>query len=170
MYLQADMTNIWRRMSKRLNNYPAPGLVIDKYGSDALRLYLINSPVVRAETLRFQEPGVRDVIARVLLPLWNSYKFFNDQVLLLKKVENVDFEFDPKTEALSTNIMDKWILASCQSLLKFVNQEMAGMCLLFKAPSSPKMCRVEGLVPRAVLTFSSISSIHRRSTSAESDR
>jgi len=42
------------KMSKRKKNYPDPAHVIDAYGSDALRLYLINSPVVRAENLRFQ--------------------------------------------------------------------------------------------------------------------
>ena len=114
-----------KKMSKRLKNYPDPGLVMDKYGSDALRLYLINSPVVRAEPLSFKEAGVREIVAKVLLPLWNSYKFFQDQVLLLKKVANIEFTFDPKVDSSNKNVMDRWILASCQSLLKFVNKEMA---------------------------------------------
>ncbi|KAK3043989.1 Isoleucine--tRNA ligase, cytoplasmic, partial [Coniosporium uncinatum] len=50
-----------KKMSKRLKNYPDPTLIIDKYGSDALRLYLINSPVVRAETLKFKESGVKEI-------------------------------------------------------------------------------------------------------------
>jgi isoleucyl-tRNA synthetase len=115
-----------KKMSKRLKNYPDPLIVMSKYGSDALRLYLINSPVVRAEPLRFKESGVKEVVAKVLLPLWNSYKFFEGQVALLKKIEDVDFIFDPEAEATNTNVMDRWILASCQSLLKFVNEEMAG--------------------------------------------
>jgi isoleucyl-tRNA synthetase len=113
-------------MSKRLKNYPDPSIIMSKYGSDALRLYLINSPVVRAEPLRFKESGVKEVVQKVLLPLWNSYKFFEGQVALLKKVENVDFVWDPKLEATNSNVMDRWILASCQSLLAFVNQEMEG--------------------------------------------
>jgi isoleucyl-tRNA synthetase len=115
-----------KKMSKRLKNYPDPTLIMDKFGSDALRLYLINSPVVRAEPLRFKESGVKEVVAKVLLPLWNSYKFFEGQVALLKKIENIDYCFDPAAEAQNTNVMDRWILASCQSLLKFVNEEMAG--------------------------------------------
>jgi len=115
-----------KKMSKRLKNYPDPSIVMSKYGSDALRLYLINSPVVRAEPLRFKESGVKEVVAKVLLPLWNSYKFFEGQVALLKKIEDVDFVFDPAAESTNTNVMDRWILASCQSLLKFVNEEMAG--------------------------------------------
>ncbi|KAG9233036.1 tRNA synthetases class I-domain-containing protein [Amylocarpus encephaloides] len=123
-----------KKMSKRLKNYPDPGIVMSKYGSDALRLYLINSPVVRAEPLRFKESGVKEVVAKVLLPLWNSYKFFEGQVALLKKIENVDYYFDPKAEATNTNVMDKWILASCQSLLKFVNEEMAAYRLYTVVP------------------------------------
>lgn len=51
-----------KKMSKRLQNYPDPSKVVHAYGADALRLYLINSPAVRAEPLRFREVGVRDVI------------------------------------------------------------------------------------------------------------
>lgn len=62
---------------------------------------------------------------------WNSYKFFEAQVALLKKIENVDYVWDPKMESTNENVMDRWILASCQSLLQFVNQEMAGKLKLF---------------------------------------
>ncbi len=64
------------KMSKRLKNYPDPHVVIDTYGADALRAYLINSPVVRAEPLKFDELGVRDVVRTVLLPLQNAWSFF----------------------------------------------------------------------------------------------
>lgn len=57
-----------QKMSKRKKNYPDPMEIVNKYGADALRLYLINSPVVRAENLRFKEDGVRDVIKDVFLP------------------------------------------------------------------------------------------------------
>ncbi|KAK9324233.1 tRNA synthetases class I-domain-containing protein [Lipomyces orientalis] len=112
-----------KKMSKRLKNYPDPGLVIDRYGSDALRLYLINSPVLRAETLKFKEEGVKEVVSKVLLPWWNSYKFWEGHAALLKKTDGVDFKFDPNL--MSTNVMDKWILASLQTLIEFVHQEMA---------------------------------------------
>lgn len=123
-----------KKMSKRLKNYPDPMVIMERYGSDALRLYLINSPVVRAEPLRFKESGVKEIVAKVLLPLWNSYRFFNDQVLLLKKVEDIDFIFDPTAGSTNENVMDKWILASCQSLLKFVNAEMAAYRLYTVVP------------------------------------
>lgn len=123
-----------KKMSKRLKNYPDPALVMQKFGSDALRLYLINSPVVRAEPLRFKESGVREVVQKVLLPLWNSYKFFEGQVALLKKVEGVDYMWNVGLETTNTNVMDKWILASCQSLLQFVNEEMKGYRLYTVVP------------------------------------
>ena len=123
-----------KKMSKRLKNYPDPNTVIEKYGADALRLYMINSPVVRAEPLRFKESGVKEIVAKVLLPLWNSYKFFEGQVELLKKVANIDYVFDAKAETTNTNVMDKWILASIQSLLKYINEEMAAYRLYTVVP------------------------------------
>merc|ERR1712070_998958 len=65
-----------KKMSKRLKNYPDPVIVIDQHGADALRLYLINSPVVRGEELRFVEKGVKDVVRDVFLPWFNAFRFF----------------------------------------------------------------------------------------------
>ena len=64
-----------QKMSKRKQNYPDPNIVINKYGADALRLFLINSPVVKAESLRFKEEGVRDILKDVFLPWYNAYRF-----------------------------------------------------------------------------------------------
>lgn len=111
-----------KKMSKRLKNYPDPNLVLNNYGADALRLYLINSPVLRAETLKFKEEGVKEVVSKVLLPWWNSYKFWEGQVALLKKLEGVEFKYNP--ELRSENVMDKWILASLQTLLGYIHEEM----------------------------------------------
>ena len=63
-----------QKMSKRKKNYPDPMEVVNKYGADAVRLYLINSPVVKAETLKFIEEGVRDVLKDVFLPWFNAYR------------------------------------------------------------------------------------------------
>jgi isoleucyl-tRNA synthetase len=57
-----------QKMSKSKKNYPNPMDVVNKYGADAVRLYLINSPVVRAENLRFKEEGVKDLLKDVFLP------------------------------------------------------------------------------------------------------
>ncbi|VEU22627.1 DEKNAAC103536 [Brettanomyces naardenensis] len=121
-----------KKMSKRLKNYPDPNIILNKYGADALRLYLINSPVLRAETLKFKEDGVKEVVSKVLLPWLNSYKFLEGQVALLKKTQGIDFKFDPKFR--SDNVMDRWILASIQSLIQFIHQEMKGYRLYTVVP------------------------------------
>jgi isoleucyl-tRNA synthetase len=114
-----------KKMSKSLKNFPDPNVVLNQFGSDALRLYLVNSPVVRAESVRFKESGVKDVVSKVLLPLWNSYRFFFEQVSLYKKTTSNDFIAQPEFDGGSlNNVMDRWILADCQSLLRFMEQEM----------------------------------------------
>ena len=110
-------------MSKSLKNYPDPNIVMDKYGADALRLFLINSPVVRGDNLRFREAGVREVISRVLSPWLNSFRFFLGQCALLKKENGIEFRYDPHA-AKSSNVMDRWILAKCQSLIQLLKAEM----------------------------------------------
>ena len=57
-----------------------PGLILEQYGADALRLYLINSPVVRAESLRFRQEGVLAVVKDVFLPWYNAYRFLVQNV------------------------------------------------------------------------------------------
>ncbi|QSL66508.1 hypothetical protein MERGE_000888 [Pneumocystis wakefieldiae] len=122
-----------KKMSKRLKNYPELSIVLEKYGADALRLYLINSPVVRAEPLKFKEDGVKEVVAKVIIPWWNSYNFFEMQVKLLKKTHDLDFMYNPAS-GVSNNVMDKWILSSCQSLISFVKKEMSEYCLYTVVP------------------------------------
>ncbi|KAM9890497.1 hypothetical protein OXX79_011385, partial [Metschnikowia pulcherrima] len=121
-----------KKMSKRLKNYPDPGIVLEKYGADALRLYMINSPVLRAETLKFKEEGVREVVSAVLLPWYNSFKFFKDAADVFKKENNVDFVYE--SSLVSDNVMDKWLMASIQSLVKFVHEEMQSYRLYTVVP------------------------------------
>jgi isoleucyl-tRNA synthetase len=108
------------KMSKRLQNYPDPIELVEKYGADALRLYLLKSPVVRAEDLSFSEAGVDGVLKQVLLPFWNSYSFFLTYARLYK--------WNPKTapalenEALSD--LDRWLLSRLQTLVKDVADAM----------------------------------------------
>lgn len=64
-----------QKMSKSKQNYPDPNIVFDKYGADAMRIYLMNSPVVKADDMRFAEKGVQEVVRQTMLPLWNAYSF-----------------------------------------------------------------------------------------------
>lgn len=109
------------KMSKRKKNYPDPMEIVGKYGADALRVYLVNSPVVRGENLRFREEGVRDVLKDVLLPWYNAYRFFVQNVQLFEHDFGREFTI---VESESTNVMDCWIISFSNSLVSFVRQEM----------------------------------------------
>ena len=107
------------KMSKSLKNYPDPELVVNQYGADALRAYLINSPVVRAEPMRFSEKGVREVVRSVTLPLWNAYSFFATYA-------SVDGWQPPaeRTPLEERSDLDRWVVSVIQSLVRDVNEEM----------------------------------------------
>ena len=109
-----------RKMSKSLKNYPDPNEVIATHGADALRAYLINSPVVKAEPMRFSERGVREVVRSVTLPLYNATSFF----LTYASVEGWQPPATP-TPVSERALMDRWVLSVVQSLVKDVNTEMA---------------------------------------------
>lgn len=106
-----------RKMSKSLKNYPDPMEVLNKHGADALRLYLIDSPVVKAQELKFSEKGVYDIVRKILLRWWNSYSFFVNY-------GNID-QFVPKGDAQNTpNILDKWVLSRLHGLITNTQKEM----------------------------------------------
>uniref|UniRef100_A0A8C7MC02 isoleucine--tRNA ligase n=1 Tax=Oncorhynchus kisutch TaxID=8019 RepID=A0A8C7MC02_ONCKI len=127
-----------QKMSKRKKNYPDPGLVVENYGADALRLYLINSPVVRAENLRFKEEGVRDVLKDVFLPWYNAYRFLVQNVQRLHKEDGISFLYNEATAKRSDNIMDKWIQSFTQSLIQFFKAEMDAYRLYTVVPKLVK--------------------------------
>jgi isoleucyl-tRNA synthetase len=112
-----------RKMSKRLKNYPDPSYIINTYGADALRLYLINSPVVRAEDLRFSETGVQDLMRNLLIPLWNAYGFF----VTYANVDGWSPESrirNPESGIQEENLLDRWIRSSMESLSANVTKAM----------------------------------------------
>ncbi|XP_012221248.2 probable isoleucine--tRNA ligase, cytoplasmic [Linepithema humile] len=125
-----------QKMSKRKKNYPDPMEVVKQFGADALRLYLINSPVVRAENLRFKEDGVRDVIKDVFLPWYNAFRFLMQNIDRFEKSEKILFQFNSEKDMnfVSPNKMDQWIVSFTQSLLLFVKQEMQAYRLYTVVP------------------------------------
>ncbi|XP_050186635.1 isoleucine--tRNA ligase, cytoplasmic [Myiozetetes cayanensis] len=132
-----------QKMSKRKKNYPDPMNIVNSYGADALRLYLINSPVVRAENLRFKEEGVRDILKDVFLPWYNAYRFLVQNVQILQhKDEGREFLYNENTVKESNNIMDKWILSFTQSLIQFFKAEMAAYRLYTVVPRLVKFVDV----------------------------
>ncbi len=120
-----------RKMSKSLKNYPDPTHVIDVFGADALRAYLINSPLVRGEPLRFSEAGVRDVVRTVLLPLWNSYSFFTTYAEA-DALTAGDLAIAPPLADRPE--IDRWIISVLQSLIAEVNTEMESYKLYAVVP------------------------------------
>jgi len=65
-----------KKMSKKLKNYPEPSYLLEKYGTDALRMYLLTSPAVRAEPVRLGESMVEQMYKDFSAPLLNAYNFF----------------------------------------------------------------------------------------------
>lgn len=122
-----------KKMSKRLRNYTPPDELFESFGADALRLFLINSGLVKAEELRFTDDGVKDMVRRALLPWFNSFKFFSTYA----KVDGwkVDAKLHSEIKVgmdgafafsgvCSENILDRWLLSKLQTLIKNVNHEM----------------------------------------------
>ncbi|MGN0853895.1 MAG: isoleucine--tRNA ligase [Kiritimatiellia bacterium] len=107
-----------KKMSKRLKNYPDPNLMLDTYGADAIRLYMIYSPVVKAESLKFSENGVRQLMRDLLIPWWNAYSFFVTYA-------NVDGFSDAEVVyPESANVLDRWIISSMETLIAGVTAAM----------------------------------------------
>lgn len=103
-----------QKMSKSKQNYPDPQLMFDKYWADAMRFYLMNSPVVEAQDFRFAEAWVEEVVKKVILPLWNTYSFFTTYA-------NID-NFNPKCieNIKLSNNLDKWLISELNELTKEV--------------------------------------------------
>ena len=122
-----------KKMSKSLKNYPDPNEILNKYGADALRLYLINSPVVRAEPLRFKEEGVYAVLKDLFLPWYNAYRFLVQNVRRVEK--DTGHLFDPLASGQeAVNVLDRWITSATSSLVTFVKTEMEAYRLYTVVP------------------------------------
>ena len=111
-----------RKMSKRHRNYTPPDALLDKYGSDSVRLYMLNSPILRGEDLIFSDKGVLETTRAVLLPLWNAHSFLTTYAAAdgWKPDASLAKGIAPK----ATDEMDLWILSRLQSLLAGVQQQM----------------------------------------------
>ena len=106
-----------KKMSKSLRNYTPPDELMEAYGADALRLYLINSGLARAEEQRFADKGVQDMVRRALLPWYNAYSF-------LATYASLD-EWRPGAEMVARdNILDRWVLSRLQTLKETIGAEM----------------------------------------------
>ncbi len=101
-----------KKMSKRLKNYPEPDILLEKYGADAMRYYLITSPVMEAENLNFSETGVREVYSKLINTVWNVVEFYKMYAGELKEVGE------------SQNILDQWVVARLNETVATVTKGM----------------------------------------------
>lgn len=109
-----------RKMSKSLRNYTDPVEAINKFGADAIRLFLMHSAVVRADEIRYSDASVRDVLKSIIIPWWNSYSFFITYANI-DKVSPTGHLFDNKTPS---NPLDAWLLSITQGLIEDVSKSL----------------------------------------------
>lgn len=92
-----------KKMSKRLKNYPDPMEIINEFGSDSLRIALINSPVVVGENLRFSKERVKEIFKMVMIPWYNILQFYLTSI----GSENEEGDFNEETEHEKNNEYEK---------------------------------------------------------------
>jgi len=100
-----------KKMSKKLGNYPDPKRVLQEHGGDALRLYLMGSQVMAGEDISVSEEGVKAQARDILIPLWNSLRFFNSFAQLH------GWRAD-KASGKKNHVLDRWIEAQLWSFVK----------------------------------------------------
>jgi isoleucyl-tRNA synthetase len=110
--------NDGQKMSKSLRNYPDVSEVFDRDGSDAMRWFLLASPVLRGGNLVVTEEGIREGVRQVLLPLWSTYYFFS----LYAGAE----DYDAQRRTDSTDALDRYVLAATGDLVRGLEADLDG--------------------------------------------
>ena len=100
-----------KKMSKSLRNYTDPNEVINSFGADALRLFLVHSAVVKADDLRYSDEGVREIMKSIIIPLWNAYSFF----VTYANIDKIKAQGAPLNPV---NPLDQWVLSEAQTLVE----------------------------------------------------
>jgi len=106
-----------RKMSKNYKNYPDPKEMLQKYGGDALRLYLMGSPVMNGEDILISEEQYRNQVKGMMLILWNVYNFFITYAI----ADNI--QASVFTQNIPSNILDQWIVSLFQTLVKEATED-----------------------------------------------
>src|SRR5271165_4115255 len=109
--------NDGQKMSKSLRNYPDVNEVFDSFGSDAMRWFLMASPVLRGGNLIVTSGGIRDAVRQAILPLWNCYYFF----ALYANAES----YEARRSTASEHVLDRYILAKTRSLAAEMTAQLA---------------------------------------------
>ncbi len=119
-----------QKMSKSLRNYPDVSEVLDRDGSDAMRWFLMSSPILRGGNLIVTEQGIRDGVRQVILPLWNVYSFFT----LYTNAANGGAGYDAKLRYDGySDTLDQYLMANTGDLVRNVtasldSYDISGAC------------------------------------------
>ncbi|HEY4270110.1 MAG TPA: isoleucine--tRNA ligase [Galbitalea sp.] len=108
-----------QKMSKSLRNYPDVYGVFDRDGADAMRWYLMASPILRGGTLTVTEEGIREGVRQFMLPLWSTYYFFT----LYANAST----FDATWRTDSSNVLDRYLLAKTGTLIQEVSADLEAL-------------------------------------------
>ena len=121
--------NDGQKMSKSLRNYPDVSEVFDRDGADAMRWFLMSSPILRGGNLVVTEEGIREGVRQVLIPLWSSWYFFS----LYANAMRDGAGYEAQWSTASTDPLDRYLLAKLRELVEDVEGRMdrydiAGAC------------------------------------------
>ncbi len=120
------LANDGKKISKSLKNYTDPMELMDKFGPDALRAYLLSSPAVQMADLAFKDSGVEGMVKSILLPLWNALSFFTTYAEI-DEVGIEDLAFD--REKYNLNELDLYILSETEKMLEGVTNNLESYAL-----------------------------------------
>ena len=109
-----------QKMSKSLQNYPDVSEVLNRDGSDAMRWFLMSSPILRGGNLIVTEQGIREGVRQLMLPLWNAYHFFT----LYTNAANRGAGYQAQLRYESSQPMDRFILGKTGQLVRDLSQAM----------------------------------------------
>ena len=110
-----------KKMSKSLRNYTDPNKVVNEFGADALRLFLMHSAVVKADDLKYSDEGVRDVLKGILIPLWNSYSFY----VTYANIDRFESPASGKSSLTAcSNALDRWVISITEKMVKDVGEAL----------------------------------------------
>jgi isoleucyl-tRNA synthetase len=109
-----------QKMSKSLRNYPDVTEVFNRDGADAMRWFLMSSPILRGGNLVVTEEGIREGVRQVIIPLWNSWYFFS----LYANAANGGAGREARWSTASTDPLDRYLLAKLRDLVVTVTAQM----------------------------------------------
>lgn len=113
-----------QKMSKSLRNYPDVREVFDRDGADAMRWFLMGSPILRGGNLIVTEQGIRDGVRQVIIPLWNTWYFFS----LYANAYNANGTqgYQAKWSTASTDPLDRYLLAKLRQFVETMTTQLDG--------------------------------------------